>query len=59
MDVHGNNVGVVNNDDAGATAVVGEDGDDDEIDDNKDNFNNKRWKKNYEWVFFIIPIDSQ
>ena len=36
MDVDGNNADVVNNDDPGATAVVGENGGDDKIDDRKD-----------------------
>ena len=45
MGANGDNVNVCDIDDADASAVVGEYGDDDEIDEVKDDVNNKRRKK--------------
>ena len=53
MGADGDDAGVSDNNDTGYTAVISEDGDDDEINDSKDNINNQ--KK----FFFIIPTNSQ
>ena len=49
---YGDNTGTIYKDDVGVTAVVGEDDDCDKCDDNKDDFNCKRWKKNHEYNFY-------